>query len=132
MYYKMTVREKIKTSDNKREQNKARHDLERQTVKITVLLSGNVSKSEFLTGKDALREKDLLEKAATMKRFEYSLLGSELKKQTCIAEKQYKRLDKDYELDKNGYERIKKEKPIDQSFSPESKYQFFFPHIIII
>ena len=38
MYYKMTVREKIKTSDNKREQNKARHDLERQTVKITVLL----------------------------------------------------------------------------------------------
>ena len=67
-----------------------------------------------------------------MKRFEYSLLGSELKKQTSIAEKQYKRLDKDYELDKNGYERIKKEKPIDQSFSPESKYQFFFPHIIII
>ena len=101
MYYKMTVREKIKTSDNKREQNKARYDLERQTAKITALLSGNVSKSEFLTGKDALREKDLLEKAATMKKFEYSLLGSELKKQTSIAEKQYKRLDKDYELDKN-------------------------------
>ena len=32
--------------------------------------------------------KDLLEKAATIKRFEYSPLSSELKKQTSIAEKQ--------------------------------------------
>ena len=52
-----------------------------------------------LTGKDVLPEKDLLEKAATMKRFEYWLLSSELKKQTDIAEKQYKRLDNTYELD---------------------------------
>ena len=35
-----------------------------------------------LTGKDVLPEKDLLEKATTMKRFEYSLLGKELKAQT--------------------------------------------------
>ena len=34
--------------------------------------SGNISKYKFLTGKDVLPEKDLLEKAATMKRFEYS------------------------------------------------------------
>ena len=40
------------------------------------------------------RKKDLLEKAATIKRFEYLPLGSELKLQTSIAEKQYKRLDK--------------------------------------
>ena len=52
-----------------------------------------------LTGKDVLPEKDLLEKVATMKRFEYWLLISELKKQTDIAEKQYKRLDNTYELD---------------------------------
>ena len=52
-----------------------------------------------LTGKDVLPEKDLLEKVATMKRFEYWLLSSELKKQTDIAEKQYKRLDNTYELD---------------------------------
>ena len=52
-----------------------------------------------LTGKDVLSEKDLLEKVATMKRFEYWLLSSELKKQTDIAEKQYKRLDNTYELD---------------------------------
>ena len=42
-----------------------------QTAKISVLSSGNVSKYEFLTGKDVLLEKDLLEKAATIKRFEY-------------------------------------------------------------
>ena len=40
------------------------------------------------------RKKDLLEKAATIKRFEYLPLGSELKQQTSIAEKQYKRLNK--------------------------------------
>ena len=48
---------------------------------------GNVSKYEFLTGKDVLPEKDLLGKAATLKRFEYSPLGSELKKQTSVVEK---------------------------------------------
>ena len=33
----------------------------------------------FLTGKDVLPRKDLPEKAATLKRFEYSPLGNELK-----------------------------------------------------
>ena len=42
----------------------------------------------------------LLEKATTTKRFEYSPLGSELKKQTSITERQYKRLVKAYEFDK--------------------------------
>ena len=36
------------------------------------------------------RKKDLLEKAATMKRFEYSLLRKELKAQTDIAKDYYK------------------------------------------
>ena len=35
--------------------------------------------------KDVLSEKDLFEKAATIKKFEYSPLSSELKKQTNIA-----------------------------------------------
>ena len=50
---------------------------------------------------DVLVEEDLLEKAATIKRFEYSPLGSELKKYTDIAKKkkkEYQRLDKVYEL----------------------------------
>ena len=40
----------------------------RQTAKISALSSGNVSKYEFLTGKYVLPEKDLLEKAATIRR----------------------------------------------------------------
>ena len=42
-----------------------------------------------MTSKDVLPEKDLLEKAAALKIFEYSSLGSELKKETSVAEKQY-------------------------------------------
>ena len=86
----MAVSEKIKTINNKIEQNKAQYDLDRQTAKISPLLSGKVSKYEFLTGKDVLLSKDLLEKADTMKRFEYSPLGKELKAQTDIAKKSIK------------------------------------------
>ena len=46
-----------------------------------------------MTGKDILPEKYLLEKAAVIKRFEYSPLGKELKKQTSVSEKQYQKLD---------------------------------------
>ena len=81
----MTISEKIKTINNKIEQNKAQNDLDRETAKISALSSGNISKYEFLTGKDVLPEKNLLEKAATMKKFEYSLLGKELKAQTDTA-----------------------------------------------
>ena len=42
-----------------------------------------------MTGKDVSPKKDLLEKAAAIKRFEYSPLGRELKKKISIAEKQY-------------------------------------------
>ena len=55
-----------------------------------------------------LPEKQLLGKADTMKTFEYSPLGSELKKQTSIREKQYKILSKAYELAENEYETFKK------------------------
>ena len=43
--------------------------------------------------KDLLLEKDMLEKAAALKRFEYSLLGKELEKQTSVAEKNYERFE---------------------------------------
>ena len=81
----MTAIEKIKTVDNKIKQKKAQYYLDRQTAKISALLSGNVYKYEFVTDQDVLPEKDLLEKAAANKRFEYSSLGSELKKETDIA-----------------------------------------------
>ena len=47
---------------------------------ILALSSGDVGK--YLKDRDVLPEKGLLGKAATIKRFENSLLGCELKKQT--------------------------------------------------
>ena len=52
-----------------------------------------------MTGKDVLPEQDLLEKAAAIKRFEYSLLGKELEKQNIVAENQYQKFDNSLEFD---------------------------------
>ena len=52
-----------------------------------------------MTCKDALPEKDLLEKAAALRRFEYSPLGKELKAQTSVAEKQYRGLNRIFKPD---------------------------------
>ena len=67
----MSACKKIKTIDNKIEQNKAQYNLDRQTVMVSALSSGNVGKYEFLAGQDILPEKELLEKTSTIKRFEY-------------------------------------------------------------
>ena len=75
----------MKTTDNKIEQKNAQYSLDRQTAKISALSTRNVVKYNFLTGEDILLEKILLEKAASIKRFEYSPLGSEMKEQTGIA-----------------------------------------------
>ena len=53
-----------------------------------------------MTSNYVLPEKDLLERAVTIKRFEYLPLGKELKAQTDIAEKQYQNLDDTYKFDK--------------------------------
>ena len=60
----MGIIEKIKTINKKIEQNKVQYDLHRQTAKISALSSRNISDYEFLTGKDVLPGKDLLEKSA--------------------------------------------------------------------
>ena len=70
----MSISEKIKAINNKVEQSKAQYDLDRQTVKISAISPGNVSKYEFLIDKHVLPEKELLEKANAMERFEYSHL----------------------------------------------------------
>ena len=57
----MTVSEKIKIIDNKMEQNKAQYDLDTQTATILASSSRNLEKYQFLTGKNVLLEKDLLE-----------------------------------------------------------------------
>ena len=97
---KMSISEKIKTTNSKIEQNKSQYDLDRQNAKISDSSTGNVSKYEFLTSKGVLPEKDLLEKVATIKRFVYSPLSKELKAQTDIAKKQYQKLDNTYEFHK--------------------------------
>ena len=104
----MSISDKIKTIDNKIEQNKVHFNLDQQTAKISALSSGNISKYGFLVSKDVLSEKDLLEKTAELKRFEYSLLGKQLKAQTeTLSKKNYHRLANIDEFDKT----IKKEKP---------------------
>ena len=83
----MSISEKSKAINNKIDQNKAQYYLDRQTVNTSALSSVNVSKYEFLTSKDVLPEKELLEQAAVLKRFEYSPLDKDLKAQTSVAEK---------------------------------------------
>ena len=63
----MSISGKIKAFNNKIEQNKAQYNLDRQTVKISAFSSGNISKYGFLTGKDVLPKKDLLEKPVLQK-----------------------------------------------------------------
>ena len=122
----MSISEKIKTIDDKIDQNKAQYNLDRQTAKISDLSSANISKYEFLTGKDVLPEKDLLEKAAGLKRFEYSPLDKELRAQTDIAKKTVSKIRNTFEFN----EIIKKEKPTLENYSIsdliyDSKHRFY-------
>ena len=70
----------------------------------------------------------MLEKAAAMKRFQYSPLGKEVKKQTSVAEKQYQEIDKIFNHDeKEETITIKKEEPLktdESSLVYDSKYIF--------
>ena len=80
----MSINEKIKTINNKIEKHKAQYNLDRKTAKTSVLSSGKFSKYELLTDKDVLFEKNLLEKTAELKRFEYSPLGQAFGKDTIL------------------------------------------------
>ena len=72
----MTVSEKIKTFNTKIVRNKDQYNFDKKTTKISALSSGYFIKYKFLAGKDVLLEKDLLEKAAALKKFLYLPLGS--------------------------------------------------------
>ena len=89
---------------------------------ISTLSSGNVAKYQFLTGEDVLPEKDLLQKAVTNKRFQYSLLKSTL----TLWKKQYQIWDTADELNKM----IKREKQTVKKHNKSnlihhSKYSFY-------
>ena len=78
--------------------------------------------------KDVLPQKDLLEKATALKRFEYSPLRKELKKQTSVAEKQYQDFDKVFNHDENKQPvKIEKEELLttaELSLIHDNKYSF--------
>ena len=66
-----------------------------------------------MTGKGILQEKDLLEKATTLKIIEYSPLDKEFKKQTSVAEKQCQDFDKVFNYnEKEEPLKIEKEEPL--------------------
>ena len=86
----MTVSQKMKIIDNKIEQNKAKYDLDRQTAKMPALNVICKYQIWIIDWQNCFTRKDLLEKAFTMKIFEYSLLGKELNQQNDIAKKKKK------------------------------------------
>ena len=63
----MTVSVKIKTIDNKIEENKVQYNLDRQTANSLALSLKIIDKYEILTGGNILTEKELLQKSATIK-----------------------------------------------------------------
>ena len=72
-----------------------------------------------MNDKDILPEKDLLEKAATMNRFEYSPLGKELKAQTDIAKK------KSYENDKTISKKPTRKKYSKSDLTYDANHSFY-------
>lgn len=102
---KEDVGEKLKTSDPKIKEKKARYNWNRKTAMILALSWVNVGKYDFLMGEDVSPKNLLLEKAAIIKRFEFLPLDSALKKQIYITIKKltkekYQRLDKVYQFSK--------------------------------
>ena len=71
---------KSKQSIIKQSKNKVPYNLDRQTAKVSAFSLGNVSKYEFVTGKDVLPEKQLLGKAATIKRYWIITIAKKLQK----------------------------------------------------
>ena len=93
----------------------------------STLSSANIKKYEFLTGEDTLLEKDLLEKAVTIKIFEYSPLDRELKAQAGIAKIPCQKLGDSFTFDKI----MKKEKPALESYS-KSDLSVFTNIIVVV
>ena len=84
---KADVGEKLKTSDPKIKEKKARCNLNRKTAMILALSWVNAGKYDFLMGEAVSPKNHLLEKAAIIKRFEFLSLGRALKKQIYITMK---------------------------------------------
>ena len=67
----MTLTEQVKVLDDKIKGIKSQYDLDRKTVKISVLSSGELEKHEYLTSENVGYKPDVIRKA----KFEYYPLG---------------------------------------------------------
>ena len=72
----MILTEQVKILADKIKANKAQYDLEREAAKISALSSGELEKSENLTGEDLRYKPHVIEKS----KFEYSPIGNVLNK----------------------------------------------------
>ena len=72
----MTVADQIKILDSKIKQNEAQYDLDRKAAKILAYSSNNLTKYEYLTGKDLGYKPSVVEQA----RFDYSAMSKFLNK----------------------------------------------------
>ena len=79
----MTIKEQVKILDDRIRANKAQYDLDRQAVKISALLSGELEKYEYLTGENLGYRPDVVQKA----KFEYSPLGQVFNKGLDVNDK---------------------------------------------
>ena len=61
------------------EQNKAQYDLDTQIARILAWSSGNLEKYQFLTGKNVLLEKDLLENVQCIEKRNWHCKKSNIK-----------------------------------------------------
>ena len=64
----MSISEK---TNNKIDQSNTQYNLDQKTVKVSALSLGNVGKYKFLSEKYVSSVKDLLQKSAVLKKFEY-------------------------------------------------------------
>ena len=90
-YYKNDYYWENETLDNKLERNKAQYIYIDKTAKISALSSENVSKYEFLIGKDILLEKKLARKSRYNEKFWLFAVGQRIEStaQNDIAKQQY-------------------------------------------
>ena len=76
------------TIDDQIKDEKLQYDINNEAAEISALLSGKISKYEYLTGEEILpaNQKQIIEKA----KFTYSSLGKPFEKQTETIEDQRK------------------------------------------
>ena len=79
----MTLTEQVKILDDKVKSNKAQHDLNRETAKISALSTAELEKYEYLTDETLGYKPDLVQKA----KYEYSPPGQVFNKGLDTSEK---------------------------------------------